>query len=109
MIFRQLSSFGILALLAVLMLPTASSQQWSVPVVSISSQDGLCPVESDLQNGLQIIRYKINIILSQVVIPECGDRLWYRVAYLIQGSIYWGRQGGSFSPKHSSFPPNFCH
>ena len=62
------------------MLPTASSsQQWSVPIVSISSQD---PVESDLQNGLQIIRDKINTILSKVVIPECGDRLWYRVAYL---------------------------
>ena len=82
MICRQLSWFGTLALLAVLMLPTASSQKWSVPVVSISSQDGLCPFESDLQNGLQIIRNKINNILSLVVVPECGDGLWYRVAYL---------------------------
>ena len=82
MICRKLSWFGTLALLAVLMLPTASSQQWSVPVVSISSQDGLCPVESHLQNGLQIISHKINNILSQAVVPECGDGLWYRVAYL---------------------------
>ena len=71
-----------LLMLPLLILPLASSQQLSIPAVSISSQAGLCPAVAELEKGRQIIREKVNNIFSQVSIPECGPGLWWRVAYL---------------------------
>ena len=52
-----------------------------LPLVSIKGNVGMCPTTGELTHIRQMIRTNIRNILMEVV-PQCGDGLWSRVAYL---------------------------
>ena len=52
--------------------------QLTVPLVDVSSHS-TCPVTEKHRSNL---RRDVTNILHKLLIPECGDGLWYRVAYL---------------------------
>ena len=60
----------------------AALNQLTVPLVDVRSYS-TCPVVEQHKNIiLQQIRSSVTDTLHKLLIPECGDGLWYRVAYL---------------------------
>ena len=70
-------------LLVILMEQSVAHDQLVMPVVNIPHY-GACPEAEEHKGILQQVRRNINNNLGQLfgILPECGDGLWYRVAYL---------------------------
>ena len=81
--FSKSSSFTLL--LVVYSIPLALCQQWTIPVVSISTNERIrasCPMEEELNKSLQHVRGEIYNTLSNLfIVPECGGGLWHRVVH----------------------------
>ena len=73
-------------LLLVVLQVTVAQQQMSFHAVTVHISGagvGNCPPKHEREIALLTIRNNITAILSNAsIIPECGDGLWYRVAYL---------------------------
>ena len=81
-----------LAIVVALLLVVAQNQQIKIPAkILTASSDGdldlrdSCPYQEDLDTAVKSISDSVFDILKQMFssqIPQCGDGLWYRVAYL---------------------------
>ena len=64
-------------------LATAQQESTTIPAVVLEGNGNkICPSLEEFENGLLAIRKQVKAILDKLVIPECGDGLWYSVAYL---------------------------
>ena len=70
-------------LVATFQLATAQQESTIIPLVVLDGNgNNICSSPEEIENGLLAIRKQVKAILDKLVIPECGDGLWYRVAYL---------------------------
>ena len=64
-------------------LATAQQESTIIPLVVLDGNgNNICSSLEEIENGLLAIRKQVRVILDKLVIPECGDGLWYRVAYI---------------------------
>ena len=69
-----------IVLMIVIKTPAALSLL-TMPLIDIRSYN-TCPKEEQHKNILQQIRSSVTDTLYKLLIPECGDGLWYQVANL---------------------------
>lgn len=75
----------VLCCIAAISEPFAQAQSTlpaAIPTVEIEGDVGTCISSEQRANALQTVNSNIRSILSEYIIPECGEGLWYRVAYL---------------------------
>ena len=74
----------LILLIATFMLATAKQGSTTIPAIVLKgSGKGACASTDEVENRLlEIRRYAMAMVENITVIPECGDGLWYRVAYL---------------------------
>ena len=62
---------------------TAADHMGLAPVITPSTSNGTCPSMEQRQSAINIMRNLVQLSLfNRSSISECGDGLWYRVAYL---------------------------
>ena len=74
----------LIILIATFMLATVKQGSTTIPAIVLKgSGKGACASTDVVENRLlEIRRYAMAMVENLTVIPECGDGLWYRVAYL---------------------------